>query len=105
MSLDSNLKPLQETPLRMCGWLFGNSALAVAEIPAASDLAQSDGVPSLWFQPADCPNEENDIRRAVAGIEGIRSPAFPAVSRTVSTMRRFEALDAAFMPPSAGGSA
>jgi Cd2+/Zn2+-exporting ATPase len=43
----------------------------------------------------DCPNEENDIRRAVAGIEGIRSLRFQLSARTVSIDATTEALDAA----------
>lgn len=32
----------------------------------------------------DCPNEENDIRKALAGIEGIRSLRFELASRTLT---------------------
>ena len=95
MSLDSSPKPIQETaPSRCTG---GCSAVAptVAEIPAASDPAQSDSVAVFVIPTMDCPNEENDIRRAVAGIDGIRSLRFQLSERTVSIDATTDALDAA----------
>ena len=95
MSLDHNPKPLQDNA--HCGCAGGCSATVpkVAEITAASDLAQSDGVPVFVVPTMDCPNEENDIRRAVAGIEGIRSLRFQLSARTVSIDATTDALDAA----------
>jgi Cd2+/Zn2+-exporting ATPase len=52
-------------------------------------------VPVFLIPTMDCPNEENDIRRAVAGIEGIRSLRFQLSARTVSIDATTEALDAA----------
>ena len=76
VSLEPNPKPLQETG--HCGCAGGRSAAVTTavEIPAASGLAQSDGVTVFLIPTMDCPNEENDIRRAVAGIDGIRSLRF-----------------------------
>ena len=95
MSLDPNPKPLPETA--HCGCAGGCSAAVTtaAEIPAAADLAQSDGVLVFVIPTMDCPNEENDIRRAVAGIEGIRSLRFQLSARTVSIDATTDALDAA----------
>ena len=95
MSLDHNPKPLQDNA--HCGCAGGCSATVpkVAEITAASDLAQSDGVPVFVVPTMDCPNEENDIRRAVAGLEGIRSLRFQLSARTVSIDATTDALDAA----------
>ena len=45
MSLDPNPKPLQETAHCGCAGGCSVAAPAVAETPAAADLAQSDGVP------------------------------------------------------------
>ena len=95
MSLDPNPKLLQESS--HCGCAGGCSATApkVAKIPAAPDLARSDGMPVFVIPTMDCPNEENDIRRAVAGIEGIRSLRFQLSARTVSIDATRNALDAA----------
>jgi Cd2+/Zn2+-exporting ATPase len=95
MSLDPNPKPLQETA--HCGCAGGCSAAvpSAAGIPADSDLAQSDGGPVFVIPTMDCPNEENDIRRAVAGIDGIRFLRFQLSARTVSIDATTEALDAA----------
>ena len=95
MSLEATPQPRQETA--HCGCAGGCSAAVptVAEIAAASDLTQSDGVPVFVIPTMDCPNEENDIRRAVAGIEGIRSLRFQLSERTVSIDATTEALDAA----------
>ena len=95
MSLDPNPKPLQETA--HCGCAGGCSAAVTTavEIPAASGLAQSDGVTVFLIPTMDCPNEENDIRRAVAGIDGIRSLRFQLSARTVSIDATTDALDAA----------
>ena len=70
MSLDPNPKPLQETAHSGCAGGCSAAVTTTVEIPAAADLAQSDGVPVFVIPTMDCPNEENDIRRAVAGIEG-----------------------------------
>jgi Cd2+/Zn2+-exporting ATPase len=95
MSPDPNLKPLQKAA--HCGCAGGCSAVATAaaEIPSAYNLAQSDGVPVFLIPTMDCPNEENDIRRAVAGIEGIRSLRFQLSARTVLIDATTEALDVA----------
>jgi Cd2+/Zn2+-exporting ATPase len=95
MSPDPNLKPLQKAA--HCGCAGGCSAVAsaAAEIPSAYNLAQSDGVPVFLIPTMDCPNEENDIRRAVAGIEGIRSLRFQLSARTVLIDATTEALDVA----------
>ena len=90
MSLDSHPKPLQETA--HCGCAGGCSASGIG---AAVDPAQSDGVPVFLIPTMDCPNEENDIRRAVAGINGIRSLRFQLSARTVSIDATTDALDAA----------
>lgn len=95
MSLDPNPKPHQETAHCGCAGGCSAAAPAVAERPAASDLAQSDGVPVFLIPSMDCPNEENDIRRAVAGIEGIRSLRFQLSARTVSIDASTDALNAA----------
>ena len=95
MSLEATPQPRQETA--HCGCAGGCSAAVptVAEIAAASDLTQSDGVPVFVIPTMDCPNEENDIRRAVAGIEGIRSLRFQLSERTFSIDATTDALDAA----------
>ncbi len=95
MSLDANPKPLQKAAHCGCAGGCSAAAPAVAEIPAASDLAPSDGVPVFVIPTMDCPNEENDIRRAVAGIEGVRSLRFQLSARTVAIDATTEALDAA----------
>jgi Cd2+/Zn2+-exporting ATPase len=98
MSLDTNPKPLQKAA--HCGCAGGCSAAVptAAEIPAAADLAQSDGVPIFVIPTMDCPNEENDIRRAVAGIEGIRSLRFQLSARTVAIDATTEALMQPWLP-------
>ena len=95
MSIGLNPKPFQKAA--HCGCTGGCSATVstAAEIPAASDLAQSDGVPVFVIPTMDCPNEENDIRRAVASIDGIRSLRFQLSARTVSIDATTDALDAA----------
>jgi Cd2+/Zn2+-exporting ATPase len=95
MSLDPNPKPLQKAAHCGCAGGCSAAATAAAEIPSAYNLAQSDGVPVFLIPTMDCPNEENDIRRAVAGIEGIRSLRFQLSARTVSIDATTEALDAA----------
>ena len=86
MSPDPNLKPLQKAAHCGCAGGCSAAATAAAEIPPASNLAQSDGVPVFVIPTMDCPNEENDIRRAVAGIDGIRSLRFQLSARTVSIL-------------------
>ena len=94
MSLEVSPKPLEKTA--RCGCANGCSAAATTtETPALSDLATSDGVTVFVIPTMDCPNEENDIRRAVASIEGIRSLRFQLSARTVSIDATTEALDAA----------
>ena len=95
MSPDPNLKPLQKAAHCGCAGGCSAAATAAAEIPPASNLAQSDGVPVFLIPTMDCPNEENDIRRAVAGIEGIRSLRFQLSARTVSIDATTETLDVA----------
>ena len=72
MSLDPSPKPLQEAAHSGCAGGCSAAVTTTVEIPAAADPAQSDGVPVFVIPTMDCPNEENDIRRAVAGIDGIR---------------------------------
>ena len=95
MSLDPHPKPLQETAHSGCAGGCSAEMTTATEIPAASDLAQSDGIPVFVIPTMDCPNEENDIRRAVAGIEGIRSLRFQLSARTVSIDATTETLDVA----------
>ena len=76
MRLDPHPKPIQETAHCGCAGGCSVAATTVAEIPVASNLAKSDSAPVFLIPTMDCPNEENDIRRAVAGIEGIRSLRF-----------------------------
>lgn len=48
-------------------------------------VSNSSGNSSVFRIPAmDCPNEENDIRKALAGIEGIRSLRFELAARTLT---------------------
>ncbi len=48
-------------------------------------VPSSSGNSNVFRIPAmDCPNEENDIRKALAGIEGIRSLRFELASRTLT---------------------
>lgn len=48
-------------------------------------VASSLGNSNVFRIPAmDCPNEENDIRKVLAGIEGIRSLRFELASRTLT---------------------
>jgi Cd2+/Zn2+-exporting ATPase len=95
MNLDPKPKPLQETAHRGCAGGCSVAVTTAAEIPADSNLAQSGGVPVFVIPTMDCPNEENDIRRAVVGIEGIRSLRFQLSARTVSIDATTDALDAA----------
>ena len=95
MSLDPTSKPLQETTHCGCASSCSAAVPAAADIPAAPDLAQSDGVPVFLITTMDCPTEENDIRRALASIEGIHSLRFQLSARTVSIDATTEALDAA----------
>jgi len=95
MSLDPSPKPLQEAAHSGCAGGCSAAVTTTVEIPAAADLAQSDGVPVFVIPTMDCPNEENDIRRAVAGIDGIRSLRFQLSARTVSIDATTDALDAA----------
>ena len=95
MRLDPHPKPIQETAHCGCAGGCSVAATTVAEIPVASNLAKSDSAPVFLIPTMDCPNEENDIRRAVAGIEGIRSLRFQLSARTVSIDATTEALGAA----------
>ena len=48
-------------------------------------VSHSSGKSSVFRIPAmDCPNEENDIRKALAGIDGIRSLRFELAARTLT---------------------
>jgi Cd2+/Zn2+-exporting ATPase len=94
MSIDSNPKPLQDTA--RCGCAGSCAAGAyTADTPTGADPVQCDGVPVFLIPTMDCPNEENDIRRAVAHLEGMRSLRFHLSARTVSIDATPEALEAA----------
>ena len=48
-------------------------------------VSNASGHSSIFRIPAmDCPNEENDIRKALAGIAGIRSLRFELAARTLT---------------------
>ena len=61
------------------------SATVVSQDAPASFASDSTGIVSVFRIPAmDCPNEENDIRKALADIDGIRSLRFELAARTLS---------------------
>ena len=63
-----------------CGCARGCSAVA----PAANVEPTRTGATVLLIPTMDCPSEENDIRRALGAIEGIRSLGFQLSARTLS---------------------
>ena len=58
-----------------------STMLPLSEPPVASGQA---GATVLLIPAMDCPSEENDIRRALSGIDGIRSLSFQLSVRTLS---------------------
>ena len=65
----------------------GGCAMDTTSIQDAPPVAVSNtsGHSSVFRIPAmDCPNEENDIRKALAGITGIRSLRFELATRTLT---------------------
>ena len=65
----------------------GGCAMDTTSIQDAPPVAVSNtsGHSSVFRIPAmDCPNEENDIRKALAGIAGIRSLRFELAARTLT---------------------
>lgn len=69
-----------------CGCKTGCASKATSEIASAtSSESVADINWGVFRIPAmDCPNEENDIRKALTGIEGIRSLRFELASRTLT---------------------
>jgi Cd2+/Zn2+-exporting ATPase len=65
--------------LRLQRQLLDNASLS--EPPVAAGQA---GATVLLIPAMDCPSEENDIRRALADIDGIRSLSFQLSARTLS---------------------
>ena len=71
-----------------CGCSGSCASMTVA--PQPQDVPESfasrpTGTVSVFRIPAmDCPNEENDIRKALADIDGIRSLRFELAARTLS---------------------
>ncbi len=55
-----------------------------AETPAAGVEPTQTGATVLQIPTMDCPTEENDIRRALGSIEGIRSLGFQLSARTLT---------------------
>ena len=61
------------------------STTEVSEEAPASFVSGTTGTVSVFRIPAmDCPNEENDIRKALADIDGIRTLRFELAARTLS---------------------
>ena len=58
-----------------------STTLPLSEPPATASQA---GVTVLLIPAMDCPSEENDIRRALAAIDGIRSLSFQLSARTLA---------------------
>ena len=57
---------------------------SIQDVPRVA-VPNSSGNSSVFRIPAmDCPNEENDIRKVLTGIEGIRSLRFELASRTLT---------------------
>ncbi len=57
---------------------------SIQDVPRVA-VPNSSGNSSVFRIPAmDCPNEENDIRKVLTGIEGIRSLRFELTSRTLT---------------------
>ena len=69
-----------------CGCKTGCASKATSEIASATSRESvADTNWGIFRIPAmDCPNEENDIRKALTGIEGIRSLRFELSSRTLT---------------------
>ena len=69
-----------------CGCKTGCASKATSEIASATSRESvADTNWGIFRIPAmDCPNEENDIRKALTGIEGIRSLRFELASRTLT---------------------
>ncbi len=61
------------------------STTVVSQAAPATFASGTTGTVSVFRIPAmDCPNEENDIRKALADIDGIRSLRFELAARTLS---------------------
>jgi len=58
-----------------------STTLPLSEPPATASQA---GVTVLLIPAMDCPSEENDIRRALAEVDGIRSLSFQLTARTLT---------------------
>ncbi len=69
-----------------CGCKTACASKATSEIASATSRESvADTNWGIFRIPAmDCPNEENDIRKALTGIEGIRSLRFELASRTLT---------------------
>ena len=69
-----------------CGCKTGCASKATSEIASATSRESvADTNWGIFRIPAmDCPNEENDIRKALTGIEGIRSLRFELAARTLT---------------------
>ena len=94
----SQFPPHRNSPAEStaCGCGHGCAATA-SQIVAAPVIPVKTGATVLLIPTMDCPSEENDIRRAVADIEGIRSLGFVLSARTMSIDASTEALDAALV--------
>ena len=84
MSLDPNPKTLQKTVRCGCAAGCSSAASASTDVPVTADHAQDGEASVFLISTMDCPNEENDIRRAVASINGIRSMNFQLSARTLA---------------------
>ena len=94
MDTHSTVKPtVGESP--RCGCSSGcQSASAETPMESAEPLRSSQSAPPVFRIPTmDCPNEENDIRKALAGIDGIRSLYFNLSARTVSIAATAQSLE------------
>ena len=92
----SSVKPtVGESP--RCGCSGGcQSASAETPMESAEPPQSPQSAPPVFRIPTmDCPNEENDIRKALAGIEGIRSLNFNLSARTVSIDATAQSLEVA----------
>ena len=80
-----------------CGCSGGcQSASAETPMESAEPPQSPQSAPPVFRIPTmDCPNEENDIRKALAGIEGIRSLNFNLSARTVSIDATAQSLEVA----------
>ena len=88
---------LSPSPVRdatPCGCQGGCAApISVTTTPRSEVDAGASAV--FRIPTMDCPNEENDIRKALANIEGIRSLRFELSARTVAINAAAPALEAA----------